>query len=151
MPEGEAMRIITGLSTLALVFGMAVVTPLGYAQMGGGRGMRNYHPDTEVTLKGTVEAVNTVTGRRGWSATHLTFKSGENTYEVHLGPTAFLKQQGFEFVKGDGIEVTGSKVKLASGDTIIAREVMKDDQTLSLRDTQGIPKWSGRAMAQPGK
>ena len=145
------MKFVTALTTIVLGLGIAVAAPRAYAQTGGGRGMRNYNADTEVTLKGTVEAVNTVTGRRGWSAIHLTFKAGEDTFDVHLGPAAFLKQQGFEFAKGDPIEVTGSKVKLANGDAIIAREVMKGDETLTLRDTQGIPKWSGRAMAQPGK
>lgn len=130
---------------------IAVAISLAYAQApGAGRGgMRNYDPKSEVTLKGTVEEVKSFTGGRGGNATHLTFKAGEETFDVHLGPTAFLKQQGFEFAKGDEIEVTGSKVKFATGEAIIAREVKKNDKTLTLRDSQGIPKWSGRG-AQPG-
>jgi hypothetical protein len=152
--KGEAMRKLFMVTRiiLGMALAIAVATPLAYPQMmGGRRGMRNYDPKSEVTVKGTVEEVKSFTGRRGWSATHLTLKSGEETLDVHLGPAAFLKQQGFEFAKGDEIEVTGSKVKFAGGDAIIAREVKKGGETLTLRDSQGIPKWSRRGMAQPGK
>jgi hypothetical protein len=148
------MRKLSMITRIALgtALAIAVAIPLVYAQTPGGArgGMRNYDPKSEVTLKGTVEEVKSFTGKGGWNATHLTFKADEKTFDVHLGPTAFLKQEGFEFAKGDEIEVIGSKVKFSGGEAIIAREVKKNDKTLTLRDSQGIPKWSGRGMAQPG-
>jgi hypothetical protein len=156
----------------ALIAGLALIgllaLPFAYAQRGQGAGQRarNYNPADETTVKGTVAEVKTVTGRHGWNGTHLTLKVKNNatnvqenvekgkvvgektlkegsTFEVHLGPAAFLKDKGFSFAKGDQIEVTGAATILGSSKVLIAREVKKGSETLVLRDTQGIPKWSG--------
>jgi hypothetical protein len=74
----------------------------------------------------------------------LTFRSEAQTFDVHLGPAAFVSSKNFEFAKGDRIAVTGSKVKMSGEDVIIAREIKKADKTLTLRDAQGFPLWSGR-------
>ncbi len=37
---------------------------------------------------------------------------------LHLRATTFVKQQGFEFAKGDEVEVTGCKVKAVGGDAL---------------------------------
>ena len=67
----------------------------------------------------------------------------QETLEVRLGPTTFLEKEKFTFAKGDQIEVTGSKVKIEGADALIAREVKKGGKTLTLRDAQGVPAWSG--------
>lgn len=108
-----------------------------------GRGMPRYDPSTEVTLKGTVEEVKQLTGRMAMSGTHLTLKAESGTYDVHLGPTAFLSSHKFDVAKGDQIEVIGSKVNVAGAEAVLAREVKKGDNRLSLRNAQGIPEWSG--------
>jgi hypothetical protein len=51
----------------------------------------------------------------------------------------------FDFAKGDAITVTGSKVKMGGQDVVIAREIKKGDQVLTLRDARGFPLWYGRA------
>jgi hypothetical protein len=122
---------------------LGVATALAQRGMGQGSG-RMYNPDTETTVKGTVEEVKQVPGRRGASdGTHLILKTDKETLEVHLGPTAFLESQKFTFVKGDQIEVIGSKVKVGGADALLAREVKKGDKTLTLRNAQGVPAWSG--------
>lgn len=131
--------------TAAFALLSLMVLPLAYAQQGPGPGQRNrmYDPATETTLKGTVQEVNTVTGRHGWNGTHLTLKTGDKSVDVHLGPASFLKEKGFSFTKGDQIEVTGSKTEYGGSPTLIAREVKKGGKTLVLRNAQGIPEWSG--------
>jgi hypothetical protein len=118
--------------------------PRGFAQTpaGAGRGRRMYNPATEVTVKGTVEEVNQVTGRRGWAGTHLTLKTDGGSLDVHLGPSSFMASKKFEIAKGDQIEVIGSKVSYQGHDGLVAREIRKGDQTLTVRDAQGIPLWS---------
>ena len=130
--------------TAGLVLIALLVLPFAYAQQAPGPGQRArmYNPANETTVKGTVEEVKTVTGRRGWSGTHLTLKTADKTFDVHLGPSAFLKEKGFSFEKGDEIEVTGATTKVKGSDALIAREVKKGSETLALRDAQGIPKWS---------
>ena len=110
-----------------------------------------YNPNTETTIKGTVEEVRTAYLPGGGASAqsqeefngpiYLELKADSGTSAVYLGPSWFLESKGFKFVKGDEIEVTGSK--LEAQDTIVAREVKKGDQVLVLRNAQGIPAWSG--------
>ena len=101
-----------------------------------------YDPATEVTMNGTVEAVNQLKGPRGWAGTHLSLKTDTGTIDVHVGPSWFLTQNKVSLDKGDQIEVTGSKVKFDDKDAVIARELKKDGTTITLRNAQGIPAWS---------
>ena len=112
-----------------------------------GKSMRMYDPATETTFQGTVDSVTQ--GARGqMMGTHLAVKSGDETRDVMLGPTAFIASKGFSFAKGDAVEVTGSKVTMGGTDYIIAREVLKDGKTLTLRDKSGAPQWAGRGMGR---
>ncbi len=124
---------------ILVVVAVALASIASLAQRGG----RNYDPKTETTVKGSVENVMQQTGQRGFSGIHLDLKSADGTYEVHVGPSAYVEKQGFSFAKGDEIQVTGSKVTMGGKEVIIAREIKKGDKTLSLRDAQGIPQWAG--------
>lgn len=139
MTSKRLFTAILAIAALALY-----LVPAASSQMGMRKAHRMYNPDTETTLTGTVEAINTVSGRHGWSGTHLTLKteSGE-TYDVHLGPSAYVEKENFTFAEGDQVEVTGSKVTYKGKDAIVAREITKDGKTLTLRDAQGFPAWAG--------
>jgi hypothetical protein len=119
---------------------MALVVPLVFGQAGPAR--RLYDPSTEATVKGTVDNVVQQTGRRAFSGTHLVLKTDAGDLTVHVGPSGYISAQGFSFAKGDALEVTGSKVKMGGQDVLLAREIKKDGKVLTLRDAQGIPKWS---------
>jgi hypothetical protein len=110
------------------------------AQRPGGR---LYDPTTETTLKGTVDQVTQVSRGR-FGGTHLFVKVDGATQEVALGPSAFVSSHGFSFAKGDAVEVTGSKVTRSGKEYVIAREVVKDGKTLTLRDKNGLPAWAGQ-------
>lgn len=130
MAKYRTAILITAIVVLASILSLAQ------------RGARNYDPKTETTVKGTVENVTEQTGRRGFSGIHLGLKTADATYDVHVGPSAYVTQKGFSFVKGDEIEVVGSKVTMAGKDVVLAREIKKGDRTLPLRDAQGFPLWS---------
>jgi DNA/RNA endonuclease YhcR with UshA esterase domain len=140
MRNFNRLSLTVGLTLVGIMF-----LPYAYAQQGPGPGQRArmYNPANETTVKGTVEEVKTVTGRHGWNGTHLTLKAENKTFDVHLGPASFLKEQGFSLAKGDEIEVTGATTESGGSEALIAREVKKGGKTLVLRDAQGIPKWSG--------
>jgi hypothetical protein len=108
-----------------------------------------YDTSKEVTLRGSVEAVSQISGRRGWSGTHVTLKTEKETIDVHVGPSWYLTQKQIRFAKGDQIEVTGSRVGFGNTDALIAREVRRGEQTLTLRDAQGIPLWSRGPSRRP--
>jgi DNA/RNA endonuclease YhcR with UshA esterase domain len=81
--------------------------------------------------------------------THLTVKVGDQTQEIVLGPAKFIANKEFSFAKGDSVEVTGSKVTMGGTAYIIAREVIKDGKTLTLRDKSGTPQWAGMMGRRP--
>lgn len=77
------------------------------------------------------------------SGTHLVLNTNKESLIVLVGPSSFLTEKSFSFAKGEQIEVTGSKIKYGGSDAIIAREIKKGDQVLTLRDDNGVPEWSG--------
>jgi hypothetical protein len=111
---------------------------------------RMYDPATETNLKGTIEAV-TEQARGQMMGTHLTIKTADETREVMLGPAKFITGKGFAFTKGDAIEVTGSRITMGAMEFVIAREVVKDGKTLTLRDKTGTPQWAGTRMGRRAK
>ncbi len=122
----------------------AVVVGLGFAAVAQGqRGMRNYDPKTEVTVKGTIEDVQQQAGRNSRTGTHLLLKTDSGTLPVHVGPSAYIAKKEFSFAKGDEISVLGSKVTIAGKETLLAREITREGKTLVLRNAQGIPEWAG--------
>ncbi len=132
---------IIALAALALC-----LAPAGFSQNNSkaAKAHRIYDPATETTVKGTVEAVRQVRRwrNRAWAGTHLTLKTESGTFDVHVGPSAYVEKQDFTFAKGDEIEVIGSKVTYKGKDAIVAREIMKDGKTLTLRDADGFPAWA---------
>jgi hypothetical protein len=100
-----------------------------------------YDPSTETKLKGVVEELKFVPPSGGKPAAYLVLKSGADTIEVYLGPKKFLDDMGASFKAADQVEVTGSKVKQDGADLILAREVVRGDDTLTLRFKDGKPAW----------
>jgi len=105
-----------------------------------------YNPATEVTVQGTIQEVKQFTGPRGIPGTELILKTDQGTADVRVGPSAFLAQNKFEVAKGDASQVLGSKVQINGWDVLLARELKKGEQTLTLRDAQGFPVWSRRGQ-----
>jgi len=131
---------ITQTSLILATLLVACLASTAIAQVGSGA-RRLYDPSTEATVKGTVEKV-TELGEPARTGTHLTLRTNEQTYDVHVGPTGYVAANGFTFSAGDQIEVTGSKVQFDGVYAIVAREIKKDGKVLTLRDRQGIPSWS---------
>jgi hypothetical protein len=143
---------IIGILALVLAAGAAWAQP-GMGP-GGGRGRsmggglaynRMYDPKTVETVSGEVLSVDrTPFGRRGAMGVHLTLKTDKETIPVHLGPARYVDQQGITLAAKDQIEVTGSRVTFRGKPAIIAREVKKGGQVLTLRDAAGVPAWAGQ-------
>jgi len=129
--------LLIGISFLLLICVGVAAAQSAYPPKG-----RIYDPATETTITGKVAAITQHTGKGRGTGTHLMVETSAGTVEVHLGPTSYLAAQNASYAKGDQVTVTGSKVKFGSSEVIIAREVKKGDQVLTLRDAQGIPKWS---------
>lgn len=135
-------KTVKPLFVLVVVAALAVPAALAQQRRGPGKGMPQYDPATEVTVKGTVEKVEEHTGPMGWTGTHLVLKSEKETLEVHVGPSGYVTEKGFKFAPGDLIEVTGSRMRLEGAEALLARTIKKEEKTLTLRNARGIPQWS---------
>ena len=100
-----------------------------------------YDPATETKIKGAVQELKFVPAAGGKPAAMLTVKSGADNVEVFLCPKSFYDDMGASFKAGDDVEVTGSKVKEGGADVILAREVAKGNDVLTLRFKDGKPAW----------
>ena len=101
-----------------------------------------YDPATETKMKGVVEEVRLPPKGQEKDAAHLLIKNGDDMIDIYLCPKSFLDDMGVTFSKGDAIAVTGSKIKQDGADLILAREVVKGQDTLVLRDDKGNPVWN---------
>jgi len=100
-----------------------------------------YDPHTEAKIKGAVEELRMPPKANGNEIAYLLIKDGTETIDVYLCPRSFLDDMGISYSKGDEIALTGSKVKQGEGDIVLAREVVKGQDTLVLRDEKGKPVW----------
>lgn len=132
------------IKVLFAVIILAALTTAAFAQgRGAGRGTPMYDPKTEATFTGSIEDVRQQPCMGNRNGTHLVVKTQAETVEVCLGPPAYVQEKGFSFAKGEQVEVIGSRVKFGGKDVVVARQITKDNQVLTLRDAQGIPAWSG--------
>ena len=100
-----------------------------------------YDPATETKLTGVVAELKFLPPTGGKPAAFLVVRDGQETVQVFLCPKSFLDDMGAGFKPSDAVEVTGSKVKRDGADLILAREVVKGDDTLTLRFKDGKPAW----------
>ncbi len=100
-----------------------------------------YDLKTEVKIKGTVDDVKLVGTDAKTKVTRLVVKNGAESVEVSLCPKSFLDDMGVSFSKGDELEITGSKVKHDDLDELLARQIVKGNDTVVVRDKTGKPVW----------
>lgn len=139
------MPTIFAATVFVLTLPITSVAPAWPQGPGRGGQAPRYDTSTEVTLRGTVETVKQVEdvmGGRSLTGTHIILKTAQETVEVHLGPTTFINEQKLTLSAGDAVEIVGSRVKVSGADAMIAREIRKGTQTVTLRDDKGMPKWS---------
>ena len=74
----------------------------------------------------------------------LVIKSNEGKVVVYVCPKPFQDELGISFSKGDAITITGAKVKQEESEVILARELVKGQDTILLRDDKGNPVWNLR-------
>ena len=101
-----------------------------------------YNASSEQTVRGTVTEVRDfycpISGHEG---THLILATGNETVEVHVAPVKFLATQKWGFSRGELVQVSGSRILFHGHEALIARTIVRDRQTVALRDARGKPMW----------
>jgi hypothetical protein len=95
-----------------------------------------------VKIKGTIEEVKLPPKGSEKEIVHLLVKSGTESADVYLCPKSFFDDMNMDFSKGDEITLTGSKVKQGEVEFVLAREVVKGNNTFVLRDAKCAPVWN---------
>src|SRR5262245_43674108 len=101
-----------------------------------------FDPANQTTIQGVIDQVSDyecpISGKMG---SHFSIKNTDETVEVHLAASKFLKEYGIVFAKGDAVQVTGTKTTFDGKPALLARQVTVGDRTYSFRDDKGIPLW----------
>lgn len=139
--------------SLVIVGCLVLLATGAWAQPGRGPGGRDggmhygmmWDANAVETVAGEVTAVEKYTPGRGGSSygLRLIIKTDKETLPIILGPSWYVEQQQFAFAPKDRVAVKGSRLSIQEQPTVIAAEVKKGDQTLKLRNDQGIPLWAG--------
>lgn len=155
---------LIGLAMLVLLMTSQIMAQMAASRPGRIMGGPMYDPSTEAKVSGTVAEVQQLTGAvmpsntvwincpRGWTGTHVNLSTDQGNLVAHVGPAAYLASKNFNIAKGDNLTIVGSKVKYQDSEFMIAREITKGTQVLTLRDARGFPLWSGgrRGTPMPG-
>lgn len=105
---------------------------------------RVYDPDTETTVSGTIADVDEYMRPGGRSGgVHLVLDTDEGRVYARLGPKWYIDNLNLDLQKGDKIDVTGSKLQVDEDTVIIVRSLTRGEDTVMLRDEDGVPFWSG--------
>ncbi len=128
-PSAVVERICLNLAVVALAVSVAA------------QALPKYDAATETNLKGTVQELKFVPAGGGKPMAYMVIKSGQDSVQVLLCPKSFLDDMGATFKADDKVEVTGSKVTQDGAVLILARQVSKGDDNLTLRFKDGKPAW----------
>ena len=108
---------------------------------GPGRFARGFDPKTVTTVQGKVESVEAGQGRRG-QGVQLKLSAGADTVWVVLGPSFWLDDQNVKLAAGDLVDVKGAKSVRFGQQVLVAQEVRRGAEVLTLRDEDGVPRWA---------
>src|SRR5215472_10219114 len=111
------------------IVGLAVTCTIPSAAQSS---LPKYDLATETKMKGIVQEMKLPEKGNEKQGARITLKSGTDTLDVYLCPKSYLDDMGATLAKGDDVTLTGSKVKQDGVDVILAREVVKGNDTLVL-------------------
>jgi hypothetical protein len=147
----KSMTFIIMITLLSFAFTTEALSQQGMMWKGGGGWgpetlyVRMYNPQSVEIIKGEVISVGKLMHpMRGMSyGVRLVVKTDKETIPVHLGPGWYIENQDVKIEPKDMIEVKGSRITFEGKPALIAAEVKKGDEVLTLRNTDGFPVWSG--------
>lgn len=132
------LLLLAGLALGLGLFAQGPGGPGGPPPGGGPPPRMAYDASREVTLQGSVTAVQVATRGPG-PFVSFTFRSGDTTYQVMAGPQALLAAQQVVLAKDDILTVVGVAQSGPGGSRFLARTLTKGDTVVTLLDSNGQP------------
>jgi hypothetical protein len=101
-----------------------------------------FDPKTIDTIEGTVTRVYTVPSPNvRLTSIQLLVRTADGDVHVNVAPLWFLQNQDLQFEAEDKLVITGSKVKPKGIVTMVATQVRRGEETLTVRGNDGMPVW----------
>jgi hypothetical protein len=100
------------------------------------------HAETEI--KRVMDEVNLLSLGTRKAFGKPIIKNGDDKVHIYLCAKPFQEEMGISFKKGGQIPGASSKAKQDLSDVVLARELVKDVDTLLLRDDKVKPVWHRR-------
>jgi hypothetical protein len=129
---------------IALSVGFCLTTGFSQEAPRSKSGAIKYDLQTETKTKGVVDEIKLFDLGTRKDFVQLVVKSGEDKLVVYVCPKSFQDEMGITFAKGDEITITGAKAKQEEADVILARELIRGQETFLFRDGKGNPIWDWR-------
>lgn len=117
--------------------------PGGGPGRGAGPGRHAFTQGATTQVQAEILDVERV-ARGAHQGVHLAVAVGAERLDVLLGPDFYVDAQPLKLAKGDRIEVKGARTTYDGRSAIVAQEVRRGDQVLTLRDANGLPAWRGQ-------
>ena len=127
---------------LSLIF--CLNTAMGQDPPANNNSAPKYDLKAETKINGAVEETKLFEFATRKDFVELVIKSNDGKVVVYVCPKPFQDELGISFNKGEVITITGAKVKHEESDVILARELVKGQDTILLRDDKGHPVWNLR-------
>jgi len=130
------MSVIGAAAVVAMPFVASAQWPPHHGRHQGGP---MFDTRTETHVTGSVEAVKTGSGPDGdcccgeGGGTHLTVKTATESIDVHLGPTAWLREHGVALAVGDVVDIVGWRVTMSGAPALVARDITRGATTWTIR------------------
>ena len=71
----------------------------------------------------------------------ITLKTASERLEIRLGPKSYFEEHDFSLSRGDIVEITGIQFREAGKMVVLANEVRRGSDKLSLKGKFGRPAW----------
>ena len=141
MRRSHRPRFLYAILSLSL---FALIAVPAFAQTPGGSvaaqpAPGGYDKTKEVILRGTISEVVQRPAAGLPLGLHLMVSTGQGTVDVHLGP--YLGRTATErgLVAGATIQMSGVTTHFAAGDVFLARILVVNNQTITVRNEHGFP------------
>ena len=104
---------------------------------------RVYDATREAVVRGSITQTTSKPAAGLPMGLHLTVATAQGSVDVHMGPyfSSIAGEKGL--IPGAVVRVTGVTMHLAAGDVFLARTVVVNGQTLTVRNENGFPVRQG--------
>jgi len=104
------------------------------------------------TIEGTVQNVGSFhLGENSAPGLRIRLQTDkEDVLLVHAGPCGFAKSKSFTLASGDKISVTGSQIEYDGRTILMATQIKRGNDTLTLRDSSGKVLWDVNELQKAG-